>query len=123
MSKLNGLGQPCLLQERKHRRFGFQYPVRLKVHSSDLAAEFQAMSRNISIRGLLLETSAMIPRHTPVSFMVTVEGSTPGRPIHFVGKGKVVRADRKAAKQGFAIAVECARPITQINHPIEAPEG
>jgi hypothetical protein len=110
------------LPERRHRRFSLQYPVRLKVHSADLMVEFEGVSRNISIGGLLMETSFPIPRHAPVSFIVTVEGAELGRPILFMGEGTVVRVDPKAAEELFAIAVECARPITQIDHYF-APTG
>jgi len=116
MGKFENIAQSSAPQERKYRRFSLQYPVRLKVHSPDLIAEFEAVSRNISIGGLLLETSSMIPQYTPVSFVVMVEGTEVGRPIQFVGEGRVVRVHRKAAKEGFAIAVECMRPITQIDH-------
>jgi hypothetical protein len=120
MEKLNYVAQSLPPQERKYRRFSLQYPVRLKVHSADLMVEFEAMSRNISIGGLLLETSSLIPQHTPVSFIVTVEGTEVGRPIQFMGEGKVVRVDPKAAEEAYAIAVECARPITQIDYYLEA---
>jgi hypothetical protein len=100
--------------ERRYRRFSLHYPVRVKVQSDDLITEFEAVSRNISIGGLLLETAALIPRDTPVSFVVTAAGRDPGHAIQFIGEGKVVRVD-PAAKAAFAIAVECQRPIAQIN--------
>jgi hypothetical protein len=119
MSNLNDVAWfPPL--ERRYRRFHLRYPVRLKVHDADLTVEFEAVSKNISICGLLLESSAMIPQHTPVSFVVTVEPRERSRPIQFVGEGKVVRVDPKAEQEGFAIAVECARPITQIDHYLKA---
>jgi hypothetical protein len=120
MDKLRQLTQSSSPPARKYRRFALRYPVRLKVQAADLMVEFEAVSRNISICGLLLETPAMIPQHTPVSFVVTVEGSRLGRPIQFVGEGKVVRVDAKATKEIFAIAVECVRPITQIDHYLGA---
>jgi hypothetical protein len=55
-----------------------------------------------------------------VSFVVTVEGTDVGHPIQFAGEGTVVRVDTKAAGEVFGIAVECARPITQIDHFFEA---
>jgi len=122
MEPANMVERSSPVPERKHRRFSLQYPVRLKVHSADLVVEFGGVSRNISIGGLLLETCFPIPQHTPVSFIVTVDGSDLGRPIHFVGEGRVVRVDPKAAEDVFAIAVECARPITQIDHYL-APTG
>ncbi len=62
----------------------------------------------------------MIPRHTPVSFIVTVRSARVVRPIQFVGEGQVVRVDAKAAEQVFAIAVECKRPITRTDEPLAA---
>ena len=121
MSKLNGVAwSSSPPQERKYRRFQLQYPVRLKVRDVDLIIEFEAVTKNISICGLLLETAAMIPQHTPVSFTVTVDGRELGRPIRFVGEGKVVRVKPKAEREVFAIAVECAQPIQQIDHYLEA---
>ena len=120
MGKLNDVTRSSSPQERKYRRFSLQYPVVLKVRSADLIVEFEAVSRNISICGLLLETSSMIPQHTPVSFIVSVEGCGFTRPIQFVGEGKVVRVDPKLAEERFAIAVECARPITQVGHYLRA---
>ena len=120
MKIFDPVAPPSPLQERKHRRFTMQYPVRLKVHSPGAMVELEAVSRNISIGGLLLETSSMIPRHTPVSFVVTVRNDQVVRPIQFVGEGKVVRVDPKTADQGFAIAVECVRPISRTDDPLAA---
>jgi hypothetical protein len=115
MSKPNDFALSSPPQKRKHRRFSLQYPVRVKVYSPDSIVELDGLSSNISIGGLLLETSFPIPRHTPVSFIVTVQGVQVVRPIQFVGEGKVVRVDPQATEEVFAIAVECARPITQID--------
>lgn len=102
-------------QDRKYRRFTLQYPVCIKVQAPDTTIEFEGLSRNISICGVLLETSSAIPKSTHVSFVMTVPASDLGRPIQFVGEGKVVRVDRKGAEGMFAIAVECAQPITQFD--------
>jgi hypothetical protein len=107
-------------QKRKHRRFSLQYPVRVTVHAVGMVVELEAVSSNISIGGLLLETSFPIPQHTPVSFIVTALSAQFLRPIHFVGEGKVVRVDPQVTDEGFAVAVECARPIAQIDHYLEA---
>jgi hypothetical protein len=115
MKEINHVAQSATSQERKYRRFSLQYPVHLKVHSADLMIEFEAISRNISICGLLLEVSSLIPQHTPVSFTVTVRHNELGRPIQFVGEGRVVRVDPKTEEDVFAIAVECQRPITQVD--------
>jgi hypothetical protein len=113
MKQISDISWSSPLQERKHRRFSLQYPVRLQIHSAGSMIEFDAVSRNISIGGLLLETSSMIPQHTPVSFIMTVQSAQVVRPIQFVGVGEVVRVDPKPAARVFAIAVECKRPITR----------
>jgi hypothetical protein len=81
MEKLDHIARSSLAQKRKHRRFSLQYPVRLKLDSDHSIVELEAVSRNISIGGLLLETASMIPQDTPVSFIVTVRGSQIVRPI------------------------------------------
>jgi hypothetical protein len=108
--------------ERRHRRFNLQCPVRVKVHSAGSMVEFQAVTSNISMSGLLLETSSPIPQHTAVSFIVTVRSAQAVRPLQFAGEGKVVRVDPKAPEPKFSIAVECDRPISQINADL-APTG
>ena len=115
MKEINQVAQSATLQERKYRRFTLQYPVHLKVHSADLMVEFEATSRNISICGLLLEAPFLIPQHTSVSFTVTVKHNELGRPIQFVGEGRVVRVAPKTEEDVFAMAVECQRPITQVD--------
>jgi hypothetical protein len=106
------------MKERRYRRFSLQYPVRVKVQITDSIIEFEAVSRNISVGGLLLETSSVIPQHSPVSFIVTVQGAQVVHPIQFAGEGNVVRVDPK--ESAFAIAVECKRPITQIDNHLAA---
>jgi hypothetical protein len=115
MEEINQIAQSATSQERKYHRFSLQYPVHLKVHSADLMVEFEATSRNISICGLLLEASSLIPQNTPVTFTVTVKHNELGRPIQFVGEGRVVRVDLKTEEDVFAMAVECQRPITQVD--------
>jgi hypothetical protein len=51
---------------------------------------------------------------------MTVRSALVVCPIQFVGKGTVVRADAKAAKEVFRIAVECKRPITRTVEPLAA---
>jgi hypothetical protein len=113
MSKLPHGAQSTSQCERRYRRFTLQHPVWVKVQSTDSAIELEGVSKNVSICGLLIETSHMIPRHTPVSFVMTVHGEQ-ARPLQFSGNGKVVRVDTRAKESAFAIAVECQRPITQL---------
>jgi hypothetical protein len=66
MENLDPAARSSPAQERKHRRFNLEYPVSLKAHSGARIIQVEAVSRNISVRGLLLETAFVIPQHTPV---------------------------------------------------------
>jgi len=103
-------------QERKYRRFKLRYPVHGKFCSGKAVSEFDAVSRNVSIGGLLLETASEIPLHSPVSFTMTVQGGKVIRPIRLAGEGEVVRVESSRPDAWFAIALECKRPIAQIEN-------
>lgn len=103
-------------EKRKHPRFDLKYPVRVKLHSGNLVSELDAVSRNVSMVGLLLETTSLIPLHSPVHFILTVHGERTRRPIALAGKGEVVRVEPGAAGASFAIAVKCKNPIARIGH-------
>ena len=100
--------------ERKFRRFNLRYPVRVKFHSGNPVSELDTVTRNVSLGGMLLETATAIPQHSPVSFVMTLRGGRIVRPIELAGQGKVVRVENLGAGAGFAVAVECKNPITQI---------
>jgi hypothetical protein len=92
----------------------------VKLQSTDSTIALDGVSRNVSICGLLIESSQMIPRQTRVSFVMTVHGEYGARPMQFIGKGKVVRVDYKEEHSAFAIAVECQRPIVQLEDHLAA---
>lgn len=120
MSKLSPTAPSAQRPERRYRRFPLHYPVRMKVQFADFAIELEGMSRNVSIGGLLMETSSMVPQHTPVSFVMTVHGLPTHRLMQFTGEGKVVRVDTRKEEVAFAIAVECQRPIAQLEDYLAA---
>jgi hypothetical protein len=101
-------------QERKYRRFNLRYPVHVKFRSGDLMSELDAVSRNVSLGGMLLETGSRIPERVSVSFVMTLQGGRIVRPIELAGEGQVVRVESNAAPAAYAIAVQCKNPITQI---------
>jgi hypothetical protein len=103
-------------QERRYRRFNLSYPVRVSFRSGELVSEIGAVTRNVSIGGLLLETAAPIPENSPVSFVITMLGGEIIRPIELVGEGEVVRIGGGAREGEFAIAVKCDSPITQMEN-------
>lgn len=47
-------------QERKFRRFKLRYPVHVEFRSGELVSELDAVSRNVSTGGLLLEAPLLI---------------------------------------------------------------
>ena len=99
-------------EERKYRRFKLRYPVRVKLRSDGPVTEVESTSKNIGVGGLLLESALRIPEHTPVTFVIRIEGERSGRTIYLGGQGKIVRVKSDGAV--FAIAVECDAPITQL---------
>ena len=101
-------------KQRKYRRFNLHYPVLVKFQHGHFASEIEATSKNVSIGGLLLQAASEIPQHTPVSFIMTIQGGPVVRPIRVSGEGKVVRVKRGCREQEFAIAVECRSPVTHI---------
>lgn len=100
-------------QERKHHRFHLECPVRVRFQAGNSAIEIETISQDVSISGLLVKSAAMIPVHTPVTFIMSVQGEQAVHPIYLMGEGTVVRAenDRHAM---FAIALECRAPIIQL---------
>lgn len=114
MVKSDDLARPPSLKQRKYKRFPLRYPVLVRFSIGEAASRLQATSENVSIGGLLVEAPFPIPRHSPVTFILTVQGGTAIHPIGLVGEGKVVRVEPHGAGSEFAIAVECDRPISQM---------
>lgn len=114
MSKPRKKARAGNAQERKYRRFSLKYPVHVKFHSGKAVCEVDGLSRNVSIGGLLLETATLIPQHSAVSFVMTLQGGPLVRPIALASEAKVVRVEPAGADTGFVIALKCKRPITGI---------
>ena len=100
--------------ERRYRRFSIRYPVTVKVGLGKTASEFRAVSNNISMSGILLESDASIPPHCDVRFVVQIEGHHIIGPTQIVGEGEVVRIEPHSSGAGFAIAVKCKNPIAEL---------
>ena len=101
------------LQQRKFRRFALSYPVHVQFPAGESIAEVDAVSRNVSMCGLLLESPRSIPQGSSLDFTITVGGPIP-RLIKLAGKGEVIRVEPGAMADMFGIAVACAEPIYQI---------
>lgn len=119
MRKPTGVVRLPSPQERRYRRFKLRYPVHLLFRSGELASEADAVSQDVSIGGLLLTCPILIPEHSAVSFVISLRGRML-HPVELVGEGKVVRVEPGASGAEFAIAVECSKPITQIEHYLPA---
>jgi hypothetical protein len=117
MGKLNDIARfPDSPEQRKYRRFSVSYPVHVKFHLEGSVSELQAVTKDVSIGGLLLETASPIPQHCPVDFIMTLHGGPVTRPIQIMGEGEVVRVSRSGLVQDFAIAIKCKREM-QLNLP------
>jgi hypothetical protein len=101
-------------QKRRYRRFSLHYPVNLKFDLGNSVSALRAISNNISLGGVLLEVDSAIPQHSKVSFIMTVHGHHIIAPTRILGEGEVVRVERLSSGTGFAIAVECKRPISEL---------
>src|SRR5205807_3599550 len=67
MGKLNDLAwPPGRPEQRQYRRFSVSYPVHVKFHFEDSVSELQAVTKDVSVGGLLIETVSPIPQHCPV---------------------------------------------------------
>jgi hypothetical protein len=107
-------------RERRHRRFDLQFPVHVSFPSAGAFRELDAISRNVSIGGLLLRANDSLPPDTQVSLTIEVKGPRLRHPVRLVGEGHVVRVERLEPDAGFAIAIECERPIAEIENHLPA---
>jgi len=109
-------------RERKYRRYSLVCPVYLEFQSGGSAAEVETVSENMSICGLLVRSSSMIPHHTPVTFMIRIEGKETFHPIHLMGAGRIVRVESRGLGAGFATAIACETPIAQLEEHLPVGE-
>lgn len=107
---------PLSKEQRRYRRFDLQFPVYLSFPSGEGVRELTATSTNVSSGGLLLKADDQIPPHTQVNLTMEVRGAWSRRPVRLLGEGEVVRVERLEAGAGFAIAIECTRPIAEIQN-------
>src|SRR5258708_18813008 len=101
-------------RQRRHRRFNLHFPVSLSFSSHECVRALDAVSANISIGGVLLKANDAVPPHTQVSLVMEGKGPWSHRPVRLVPKGDVVRVEDLGAHGGFAIAIQCQQPITEM---------
>jgi hypothetical protein len=114
MAEFPPTGRRSQPQKRRYRRFSLRYPVNLQIDLGSSVSELWAVSNNISLGGVLLEIDSAIPQHSAVSFIVTVRGHHIIGPIQIAGEGEIVRVEPHASGAGFAVAVACKRPISEL---------
>jgi hypothetical protein len=113
MREPTGVARSPSREERRYRRFKLRYPVHLLFSSDEQATEVDAVSRDASIGGLLVESPVRIPQHSVVNFIISLRARTL-RSVELVGEGQVVRVEPSGAQTEFLVALECKKPITQI---------
>jgi len=69
---------------------------------------------------LLLKTGAQVPPHTRVNWSMQVSGPRARRAVRLLGEGEVVRVQALGPGAGFAVAVQCDKPITEIGKHLSA---
>ena len=106
-------------KERKYRRFDLQFPVSLNFLSGRVTCELGAVSKNVSLGGMLVEACDQVPLHTPVRLTMNLVGLSSRRPLRLRSQGEVVRVE-PLGDAGFAIAVECKRPIIEMEERLSA---
>ena len=99
---------------RRFRRFNIEYPVIVQYQIGGTNAEVKAVTKNVSIGGILISSAIVIPLHTPIKFRICIRKDKAARCIHLAGEGKVVRVERAENEGEVAIAVECDVPITHL---------
>jgi hypothetical protein len=103
---------------RRHPRFSLRFPVQVKFGGNHVPEEVSATTRNVSAGGVLLEASQRIPERSPVHFTMTMNGGQLARPVCLAGEGVVVRVESKAEGNGFSIAVQCLKPIAEVQQSV-----
>lgn len=103
--------EPNARQQRKHMRFVMRYPVHLTFGGHGALHQLDALSENISVGGILLETALPVPQKSGVEFVMTIQRSQKNRPIRLKGSGQVVRVEHHPSREGFRVAIQCARAM------------
>jgi hypothetical protein len=106
--------------ERRYRRFDLQLPVRLSFPLEGSVRKVETVSKNVSVGGMLLKVGDSIPVHSHVS--LTMDVQTPGArcPVRLTSEGEVIRVESAGPSGGFTVAIECKRPIKEIERRFSA---
>lgn len=100
--------------KRRYRRFDLQLPVRLSFPAGGHVREVQTTSKNVSVGGMLVQAGDAIPLHSQVNLTMDVRISGSRRRVRLKSEGEVIRVEPAGPDGAFAIAIECKRPIKEI---------
>jgi hypothetical protein len=114
MGNIYDIARPPHLERRKYRRFWLRCPVVVEFSSENANRTVQTVSRNVSIGGLLLESSSALPESQFLSFSLILKGGSIVRPIKLRGEGKIIRVELQRPGAAFAIALQCTHPMTKM---------
>lgn len=114
MERINSLPRSTDWRGRNYRRFRLEFPVRLRYQYGSTTAEIEAVSKNLSVGGLLVRSALPVPEHTAVTFVLSVHGSQSLRPVHLIGEGEIVRVETVEPEGTFVMAVRCDVPVTEL---------
>jgi len=76
--------------------------------------EFGATSRNISLGGLLVRSSDVVPWDCDVEFEMLVQKDPARKGMRLRGQGRVVRVEQFATDNYFLVALECLSPMRRV---------
>lgn len=105
---------PANFKERRYRRFDLQFPVLLSFAAEGTSRELEAVSKNVSIGGLLVRAGDEVPLQTQVNVILKVIAASSGRMVRLRAEGEVVRVEPQCQGAGFEIAVACNKPISEM---------
>jgi hypothetical protein len=105
---------PGVWHGRKYRRYQLECPVRIIAKSDGLSDEFETISKNIGVGGLVVRSVSQLPEGAFVTFVISLHGEGGVRPIHLVGEGEVVRVEPNGSVGVYSIALRCTVPITEL---------
>ena len=107
-------------RERRYRRFDLQLPARLNFSYRGMVHELETVSWNVSIAGVLLRSKDSLPLQTQVSLTMDAQSPRSFRSIRLVSDGEVVRVERLDSDAGYAIAIRCNHPISEMKNYLAA---
>jgi len=107
-------------KQRRYRRFDLQVPVCLTFPSAGSVSELAGMSENVSLGGLLLKAPDQLPLRTQVNLTIKLISPWSHRSIRLHSEAEVVRVEALEPGDGYAIAVECKRPMQKIEDHLRA---